>query len=129
VEAQAALEEFGQTLARRVSGRSPLRVLDAGCGRQCNVELPPHAYVVGVDISPEALEENPLLDERIVGDLELIELPKESFDLIVCWDVLEHVRRPRAVLDRLAPALAEGGVLVVGAPNVLSLKGDRKSVV
>jgi len=123
LEYREALEDFGRTLSERLSSRSPLRVLDAGCGSHLKVELPPHAYVVGVDVSPEALDENPLLSERIVGDLERIELTQASFDVIVCWDVLEHVRRPRAVLDRLARALADGGILVLGAPNVLSLKG------
>jgi SAM-dependent methyltransferase len=117
------MEEFRSALARQPLDRPALRVLDAGCGSEMNIELPANAHVVGIDVSSEALVQNASLDERIVGDLETIELRPKSFDLIVCWDVLEHLRRPGRVLDGFAGALAEEGLLVLGAPNVLSVKG------
>jgi len=123
MEYRAAQEEFSAALARLLESRSPLRVLDAGCGSDTNLALPHGAHVVGVDISADALEQNTHVDERIVGDLETIELPPAGFDLIVCWDVLEHLRRPERALRTFAEALAPGGLLVLGVPNVLSVKG------
>jgi SAM-dependent methyltransferase len=117
------MQEFRDALARQGLDRSSLRVLDAGCGSQTHIELPPNAHVVGIDISADALEQNEALDERIVGDLETIELAPKSFDLIVCWDVLEHLRRPERALDSFVRALDDEGVLVLGVPNVLSVKG------
>jgi SAM-dependent methyltransferase len=99
------------------------RVLDAGCGGQMYLRLGGDAYVVGLDIDPGELERNERIDERIVGDLQTCPLPLEGFDLIVCWDVLEHVSDPRLALENLRRALRPGGLLVVGSPNVLSLKG------
>jgi SAM-dependent methyltransferase len=123
VEYRAAQEEFAAALARLLDARPPLRVLDAGCGSDTNIVLPEGAHVVGIDISADALDRNAHVDEPIVGDLETIELPFESFDLIVCWDVLEHLRRPERALRTFARALAPGGLLVLGVPNVRSVKG------
>jgi SAM-dependent methyltransferase len=104
---------------------APIRILDAGCGRDAHeleLELAGARHVVGIDISAAALAENPDLDERIVGDLETYPLPPDTFDLAVCWDVLEHLRRPDLALDNLTRSLKPGGRLVLGLPNVLTPK-------
>jgi SAM-dependent methyltransferase len=104
------------------TGRPP-RILDAGCGRKTHLEFGDNAYVVGLDVSLEELAENEDVDEKIVGDVQTYPLPAKSFDLIVCWDVLEHVRCPTDALSNLAQALDDSGALVVKIPNVASLKG------
>lgn len=101
---------------------SKLRVLDAGCGRRCAIDFP-DAHVTGLDTSREALDLNPALDARIIGDVETYALPPESFDVIVCHDVLEHLPHPERALDNLVRALAPGGELHLGLPNVLSARG------
>jgi SAM-dependent methyltransferase len=58
----------------------------------------------------------------IVGDLDELdldaELADERFDVIVAADVLEHLRDPLAVLNRLVPFLAEDGFVVLSVPNI-----------
>jgi SAM-dependent methyltransferase len=69
----------------------------------------------------------------LVGDVETMELPLEpaSFDVVLCGDVVEHLRDPVATLARLRPFLRPGGRLVLSTPNVanwairLSLLGGR----
>jgi len=102
--------------------RTPARVLDAGAGRRLPFPLPYPAHVVGLDVSEAGLAENDDLDERIVGDVETYPLPADEFDLVVCWNVLEHVRRPLAAVRNLAIALRPGGLLVVGVPNLTAPK-------
>ena len=63
------------------------------------------------------------LHERIRADLEVHPLPPASFDLVVCWYVLEHLPQPRRALDRMAQSLRPGGLLVLAQPSLLSLKG------
>ena len=87
------------------------------------VELPSNAYVVGIDISEAALAKNPALDERIVGDVQKTNLPSESFDLVVCHDVLEHLDDPVAAVRRLVRALKPGGEFDVRMPLIRSTKG------
>jgi len=100
------------------------RALDAGCGRERPYgQFEPGSYVVGIDISEAELALNDGLDERIVGDIQTYPLPPESFDEIVCWDVLEHLPRPRDALLNLCRALKPGGTMTLGVPNVASPKG------
>ena len=109
-----------------------LRVLDAGCGTNAHlafggVGLRPlsleGAHVTGLDIDGEALAANPRLHDRIVGSVETYPLTSEAFDVVVCWDVLEHLRRPSLALENLGRALKPGGTMILGFPNVLSFKG------
>lgn len=57
-----------------------------------------------------------------VADLEASNLPAlfagQSYDVIVCADVLEHLRRPERVLHACASLLKPGGRLLISVPNV-----------
>jgi SAM-dependent methyltransferase len=58
-----------------------------------------------------------------VFDLATIEtttLPLESFDLVLMYHVLEHVRDPDVALANAAKLLKGGGRLVVAVPNLRS---------
>jgi len=48
---------------------------------------------------------------------EALPLPSATFDAVTAWDVLEHVRDPRLVLDELARVLRPGGVALITAIN------------
>ncbi len=112
-----------QPVAAATDEREQFRILDAGCGRAMpDLEVARDNYTVGIDISAEALELNGDLDEKILGDLQSYPLPNRSFDLILCFDVLEHLSDPRTALDNLVQALKPGGRLMLGMPNVLSPK-------
>jgi SAM-dependent methyltransferase len=56
----------------------------------------------------------------IQEDLEKINLPEKSFDLIFIWHVLEHVDDPDAVIRRAHILLKENGILVLAVPNFSS---------
>jgi SAM-dependent methyltransferase len=99
------------------------RALDAGCGARLAVRLPEGVHLVGIDVSREALARNERLDEAIVGDLQEYPLPREEFDAVVCWWVLEHLPRPERAVANMAGSLRPGGVLVVAVPRLWSLKG------
>jgi len=100
-----------------------LRVLEAGAGSRSHIRLGANAQLVGIDISQEQLDQNTDLHERIVGDIETFPLEPRSFDIIFCWDVLEHLRHPEKALRNFLEALREDGMIVLGAPVVTSLKG------
>jgi SAM-dependent methyltransferase len=107
--------------ARAPAGRRR-RVLEAGCGSLSHLTLH-QDHVTGIDISAAQLARNPVLEERIQGDLERYPLPAGAFDLVISWDVLEHLPAPELALTNLARALAPGGLLVLAFPNRSSIKG------
>ena len=51
------------------------------------------------------------------GQIENLEYPPETFDVIHLSMVLEHLHQPRRVLDKLAAALKPGGQLIVSVPD------------
>jgi SAM-dependent methyltransferase len=53
-----------------------------------------------------------------VGDILDAPFPRESFDVITCFDVLEHVYEPRRVMARVSEWLKPGGIFYVLVPNV-----------
>lgn len=120
---QQVLREIQRLVDARLERGAHADVLDAGCGYTVQVELPACARLVGLDISPEILDKHPGLHARIVGDIETYPLPPERFDVVICWNVLEHLPRPRKAVANMARTLKPGGLLVVGAPNIWSLKG------
>jgi 2-polyprenyl-3-methyl-5-hydroxy-6-metoxy-1,4-benzoquinol methylase len=56
----------------------------------------------------------------LVGDAETMELPfqEASFDVVLCGDLIEHLRDPGAFLERMRPVLRPTGRLVLTTPNV-----------
>ena len=99
------------------------RVLDVGCSSGYLAEpLSRRANtIVGIELDPAAARAAEQWCERVlVGDVEAMDLPLEpaSFDVIVCGDVIEHLRDPRAALERLRPFLRPGGTLVASTPNI-----------
>jgi SAM-dependent methyltransferase len=59
-------------------------------------------------------------EQVLVGDVESMELPfpEHSFDVVLCGDVIEHLRDPTSFFERVRPLLRPGGRLVLTTPNV-----------
>ena len=104
--------------------RPEIRVLEAGCGSSSYLALRPGTQLVGIDISEKQLARNDLLSEKILGDIQTHEFPSKSFDMIVCWDVLEHLPNPERAVQRFLRAVKDDGIMVLAMPNALSLKGQ-----
>jgi SAM-dependent methyltransferase len=103
--------------------RGAARVLDVGCstGYLARRLAESGSTVVGVELDPDAARKaREWCADIVVGDVETVALPFEagSFDIILCGDVLEHLRDPGAFLIRMRPLLAPGGRLVLATPNV-----------
>jgi 2-polyprenyl-3-methyl-5-hydroxy-6-metoxy-1,4-benzoquinol methylase len=107
--------------AQLVPGR---RVLDAGCGTAYGATILADAgaaSVVGVDVAEEVLR---TVEPRIPKSVRLMvadvqELPFEdgAFDVVVCFEVLEHLDEAEQAVNEFARILAKGGFVVVSSPN------------
>jgi SAM-dependent methyltransferase len=51
------------------------------------------------------------------GAGEALPLADGGYDVVTCWDVLEHVQAPDALLAELARVLRPGGLLLITAIN------------
>ena len=116
VQLQGVIDKLFQDVPR-------IKVLEAGCGSMSYLQLKDKASIVGIDISMRQLQRNAILDEAVHGDIMTHVFPPDSFDAIVCIDVLEHLDHPELALANFRTAVAPGGVLVLKLPNVFSIKG------
>lgn len=99
-------------------------VLDAACGVGYGAEILGGAgarRVVGVDYDAEAIlnarERCGEPAEFTVGDLRQLPFEDDAFDLITCFEAIEHVVDGDAVLDELHRVLRPAGVLLISSPN------------
>lgn len=120
--AAAILKVFDPRLEPVTDTRS-YRVLEAGGGSASHLPLPATAEVTTIDISPEQLAANSYAAEKLLGDLETFDYGARRYSLIIAWDVLEHLSRPEAALQRFADILEPGGRLVIVGPQRYTLKG------
>ncbi len=94
-------------------------LLDAGCAFGLFLETARHYYQCeGVDISAYALE----LARTTLPDIPLHHGPIQTFDpgrtydVVTCFDVLEHIPDLDTALARLRALLAPSGILAVAVP-------------
>jgi SAM-dependent methyltransferase len=115
-------------IRREASGRSPLDILDAGCGtgRLCQL-MQPFGAVTGCDRHPRAIAATTNRGIAHVQQCDLVtdSLGMEKYDLIICADVLYHraVTDVPAVLQNLRQALRYGGLLLVHVAAFEFLRG------
>jgi ubiquinone/menaquinone biosynthesis C-methylase UbiE len=100
------------------------RVLDAGCGTGYgSAELAQSAaQVTGVDIAADAIEyastNYPITGLRFIeSSCTAVPFPPQSFDVVVAFEVIEHLTEYRAFLDECARLITPEGLLIVSSPN------------
>jgi len=120
---RALLDAIAPLLVENVS------ILDVGAGRGPTLALasrPRGAYYVGLDISADELgaAEPTAYDATVVQDVASPIQVDRAFDLVISWQVLEHVDRVDLALDNLREVLKPGGTLVAqlsGSRSVFAL--------
>jgi SAM-dependent methyltransferase len=106
-------------------GSKPIRLYEAGGGSISWLpkDLSERASIVVVDIDKTQIENNTYAHQKILGDIQSTEFPPNSFELIVCYNVIEHLPRPDDAIRLFSGALVPGGVLLIGAPHPKSFSG------
>jgi 2-polyprenyl-6-hydroxyphenyl methylase/3-demethylubiquinone-9 3-methyltransferase len=95
------------------------RVLDVGCGGGILAESLSiqGAQVTGIDLSEKALkvaklhqlESGALVDYRLIAAEAMAEEQPDSFDVVTCMEMLEHVPDPASVMAACARMVKPGG--------------------
>jgi SAM-dependent methyltransferase len=108
-----ALLSLERALQPVLLGAARGMLLDVGCG-----DMPYRALVRsqvdsydGLDIEERAV---PVRYRCSVTDMSIV--PSESYDTVLCSEVLEHVSRPRLALEQMARVMRPGASLVVSVP-------------
>jgi ubiquinone/menaquinone biosynthesis C-methylase UbiE len=94
--------------------------LDVGCGRGGIVELlgGEVTLCVGADLDLASLHEHRAPHtRRVAAPVDALPFADESFDLVTCSWVMEHLADPRCAFAQIARVLAPGGHWIFLTPN------------
>jgi 2-polyprenyl-3-methyl-5-hydroxy-6-metoxy-1,4-benzoquinol methylase len=114
-------DRFFATVGETVAPLGAANLLDAGCGEGETIErltglLP--REITGVDLNAESVafasERIPSGDFR-VADVTDLPFDDDSFDLVLCLEVLEHIPGPEAAVVELARVCR--GDIVISVPS------------
>ncbi len=94
-----------------------VRILDVGAGRSPTLapaDRPPGCHYAGLDISSEELEAagSDAYDAGHVHDISRPHPELRDFDVVISWQVLEHVSSLPGALSNLHAMLRPGGTLL-----------------
>jgi SAM-dependent methyltransferase len=105
--------------ARYVAGKA---VLDVGCGTAYGCSLLARSgalHVTGVDIALPALEHGRQsgVDGLVCANILQLPFGPSTFEVITCFEVIEHVLEQAALLQEIARLLTRGGIVILSTPN------------
>ena len=99
------------------------KVIDIGCG-----EMPYRDVVLGRGLQYDSIDvERRHPDVRFIGDIENMDvLGNESYDTVLCLQVLEHVAHPFKVVREIHRILRPGGTLILSVPHLSRLHEEPR---
>jgi SAM-dependent methyltransferase len=102
-----------------------LAIYEAGGGSTSFLPLDVlrRSHVTVVDIDEDQIRNNDYAQETILGDIQSYRFAPSSFDLVICYNVIEHLADVEAALSGFCETLKNGGLILIGAPNPKSLSG------
>ena len=108
-------------------GLKDKRILDVGCGGGILSESMAErgADVTGIDLGEKALkvaklhqlESSSKVDYRLISVEELAIQQPESFDVVTCMEMLEHVPNPESIIHACAQLIKPGGSVFFSTIN------------
>ena len=115
-------------LIRSIQGK----VLIIGCGSQDDMSIiNERCEGVGIDISAEAVkrsEENYPRFEYFVADATNLPFLDDSFNCVVCSEVIEHIPEDEKLLLEVKRVLRNNGIFIITTPNWLSWYGLARKI-
>ena len=123
-EARQSLLTVHSILEAKLSA-GELKIYEAGGGSTSFLPLNVLrcAHVTVVDIDEDQIRNNDYAQVTILGDIQTYRFAPDSFDLVICYNVIEHVPDVEAALTGFCQSLKTNGLILIGAPNPRSLSG------
>jgi len=128
-EWQNVIDNIFRILDTNLKTFKPYNIIDIGCGdgattvRIANYFNLDMENVYGVDYDDDIINASNKLFNVKKTDLETTDIPFEdnTFDLVICNQVLEHLKHYRKVMDDLIRITSKEGYIIIGIPNLSHL--------
>jgi putative flippase GtrA/ubiquinone/menaquinone biosynthesis C-methylase UbiE len=92
------------------------KLLDIGCGSSPIITH--YANAVGIDTNNQKLE---FMRSKYRGatfaNFQLSDFPDNSFDYVLCIEVIEHVSNPASFVREISRVMKEGGKAIIATPD------------
>ena len=95
-----------------------MKLLDIGCGTKPYSHLREYKSWFGIDIV-----NSPGVD-LVIPSQGPISLPEWDFDVVLCTQVLEHVKSPSDFIESMLDNLKDGALLLVHTPFIYPIHGE-----
>lgn len=92
-----------------------MKVLDAGSGHLEEQVMREELLATGITLHTMDMNPGPGVD--FTGDVSAMEFASDTYDVVICTQVMEHVQSPPKTMQELARVLKPGGSLYVTAPQ------------
>lgn len=114
------IDRFHTKITGIITGLQPSTLLDAGCGEGFVADILqtaiPTAKITGFDVLDDSVTLAQMRNPRgtfAVGDIYAIDHADNSFEVVYCFEVLEHLHQPDKALAELARVASKYVVLSV----------------
>lgn len=114
------IDRFHHKITGIVSRLNPASILDAGCGEGFVADIffkaMPAVEITGFDVLEDSVKLAQIRNPRgtfAVGDIYNIAHPDNSFDVVCCFEVMEHLHQPDRALAEMARVARKAVVLSV----------------
>jgi len=112
---------FSKALEMINSTRGNSIIVDIGCdGGMFTQMLAQYGEVLGLDISQSFIEnahKRYKAPHFLICDAQNLPLRESISDIATCFELLEHVPKPKRVINELARVLRRKGELIISVPN------------
>jgi len=113
-------KRYNQLLDQFEKFRLTNRILDigAGCGFFLEIAKKRGWEVYGTELSERVIHNcNNKIENMSYGTLESINYPENHFDIIVNFEVIEHINAPQQFVSEMYRILRKGGINYLTTPN------------
>lgn len=123
-----------QVIRKHIPQKKDARVLELACGPAPFIyflKADGYTNLSGIDVSPEqvSLAHALGLNQVRLGDMNLFleQADRESFDIVIMFDILEHFTREKQlnILDKVVSVLKPDGKCILHLPNAEGYCGTR----
>lgn len=102
-----------------LNGLNPSSLLDIGCGQGLPFSNFKPEFLCGVDLSSKELKGAKKAGYTIiVADVQQLPIKENTFCVIVCSEILEHLLNPHLAISEIRRVLKRGGKVLVTVPTV-----------
>jgi len=128
-EWESHIENMFRLFDKNLRGYLPNNIIDVGCGdgsrtiriaRYFDIDM---NRVYGIDNEVNRIKacQNSFIANKIDLEYQNIPYSDDTFDLVICNQVLEHLKNIKRVIDELIRITNREGYLLIGVPNLAHL--------